>query len=110
MEENNKFNIGNEVYIIYDNIIYRGIIIDIFKKSNEITAYEIVFDDRTIGSNVIDKENVFKNKKEALKELSNRCNVPFIILFRHYLIIENSFYGNFDYESFKLKYYGRKRN
>lgn len=33
MEENNKFNTGNEVYIIYDNIICRGIIIDIFKKN-----------------------------------------------------------------------------
>ena len=103
-----KFNIGNEVYIIYNNIICRGLIIDIFKKSNEITAYEIVFDDRTIGRNTIDKENVFKNKREALKELSNRCNVPFDTLVVHYNIIENSFYGNFDYKSFKLKYYGRK--
>lgn len=96
----NKFNIGNEVYIIYDNIVCRGLIIDIFKKSDEITAYEIVFDNRTISNNIIDKENVFKNKKEALKELSNRCNIPFDTLVLHYHIIENSFYGNFSYKSF----------
>ena len=103
-----EFNIGNKVYIIYNNLIYKGLIIDIFRKSNEITAYEIVFDNRTISSNIIDKENVFKNKKEALKELSNRCNIPFDVLLIQYHIVENSSYGKFDYKSLKLNYYGRK--